>query len=456
MGVRIPPLAPESADVVTPPMKIDIDTVSPVQRKVRVELPADAVNKEFLHAYENVGQRARIKGFRPGKAPRSVLKNFYGDEIRGQVLTRLVEQSLSEVIRERGLHVVSRPEVEADDLEEGRAFAFSAVVQIKPEIDAKNYTGQEVEKVKLSIEAAQVEAALRHLQETHARLEPVEDRDTVERGDFVVLDFVGSVDGKTFPGGKGENYYLEVGGGNALPEFENGLVGLKKNREHTMNVAYPEDYSNRELAGKVVVFSVTVREIKKKTLPLLDDEFAKDHGECASLDELKPKLRLRLESEIKEIQERDLKEQLLTRLIEAHPFEVPPAMVERQIRFLIERNQNRLSGQDSTSKSGPSIEQMRKEFEPHALRRVKASLLIEKIASLEKIAVSDKDIQEKIEAVARSAGEKGTAIREVYRREDVREDLRSQMIFDQTMGFLLRHAKIKEVEPPVDANEKKS
>ena len=456
MGVRIPPLAPESVDVVTPPMKIDIDTLSPVQRKVRVELPADTVNREFFRAYESVGQRARIKGFRPGKAPRSVLKNLYGDEIRGQVITRLVEQSLSEVIRERGLHVVSRPEVEADDLEEGRTFAFSAVVQIKPEIDAKNYLGQAVEKVKLSVEDAQVEAALRHLQETHARLEPVDDRDTVERGDFVVLDFVGSLDGKTFPGGKGENYYLEVGGGNALPQFEDALVGLKRNGEHTISVAYPGDYSNRELAGKVAVFSVTVREIKRKILPPLDDEFAKDHGECASLEELKQQLRVRLESEVKEIQERDLKEQLLTRLIEAHPFEIPPAMVERQIRFLVERNQNRLSGQDSTSKSGPSTEQMRKEFEPHAVRRVKASLLIEKIALLEKIEVSDKEIQEKIEAVARSAGEKGAAIREVYRREDVREDLRSQMVFDQTLGFLLKHAKIKEVVPPVDANEKKS
>ncbi len=437
-------------------MKIDIDTVSPIQQRVRVELPADAVNREFIRVYESLGQRAKIRGFRPGKAPRSVLQRLYGDEVKGQVLARLVEDSLSEVIRERGLHVVSRPEVEAHDLEEGRAFAFSAVVQIKPEVDVKNYLGQELEKVKLSVEGTQVEAALRHLQDTHAQLEPVEDRDTVERGDFVVLDFVGSADGKTIPGAKGENYYLEVGRGNTLPQFEEALVGLKKNGEHTISVTYPEDYFNRELAGKVVVFTVTVREIKRKILPPLDDDFAKDHGECASLEELRQKLRARLEGEVQEIQERDLKERLLTRLIEANPFEVPPAMVDRQLRFLIERNQHRFANEGrASSRSGPSTEQMRRELEPHALRQVRASLLIEKIASLERIEVSDKELQEKIEEAARTAGEKGMAIREIYRREDVREDLRSQMVFDRALEFLLKRAKVKEVAPPVDAKEKK-
>lgn len=437
-------------------MKVDIDTVSTVERKLRVELPADSVNQEFFRAYESLSQRARIKGFRPGKAPRAVLQGLYGDEVRGQVLARLVERALGEAIRERGLDVVSRPEVEANDLEEGKAFAFSALVQVKPEIDVRDYAGLEVEKVRLSIDDAQVESALSHLRETHARLEPVEDRDTVERGDFVAIDFIGSVDGKNFPGAKAENYYLEVGSGNALPQFEDALVGLKKNGGHTISVAYPKDYLNQELAGKAAVFSVTVREIKRKILPPLDDDFAKDHGECGSLEELKQKLRGRLESEVETIQQRDLKEQLVTRLLEAHPFEVPPAMVERQLRFLIERSQNRPANQGAgASRPEPSLEQMRKEFEPHALRQVRATLLVEKIAALEKIEVSDQETQERIEAVARSAGERAKTIREIYGREEARDDLRSQMVFDRTLDFLLTHAKVKEVAPPVDAKEKK-
>ncbi|MFQ5903055.1 MAG: trigger factor [Candidatus Binatia bacterium] len=438
-------------------MKVDIDTLSPVQRKIRVELPANAVNKEFSRVYEGLSQRAKIKGFRPGKAPRSVLERLYGDQVKGQVLSQLVEHSLGEVFRERGLPVVSRPEVEANDLEEGRAFTFSAVVEVKPEIEVKNYLGLEVEKVKLSVEEAQLEFALRRLQDSHAHLEPVEDRDVVERGDLVVLDFVGSIDGKPFPGGKAENYHLEVGGENALPQFEEAIVGLKKNGEHTISVAYPEDHFNRELAGKMVVFSVTVREIKKKILPTLDDEFAKDHGECASLDELRQKVRTRLESELREIQTKDLKEQLLSRFIEAHPFEVPSAMLDHQIRYLMERHQARLATQGSApSGERPSMEQMRKDLEPHALRQVQATLLIEKIAALEKIHVSDEEIHGRVEEVARSAGERGMALREFYRRGDAREDLRSQMVFERTVDFLLQRAKVKEVEPPVDAQEKKS
>ncbi len=232
---------------------------------------------------------------------------------------------------------------------------------------------------------------------------------------------------------------------------------MKKDGEHTISVAYPEDHFNRELAGKVVAFSVTVREIKKKDLPPLDDEFAKDHGECATLDELRQRIRARLESEVREIQTRDLKEQLLTKVIEAHPFEVPPAMVDREIRYLMERHQARLAAQGlASSGEGPSTEQVRKDLEPQALRQVRAMLLIEKIAVLEKIEVSDEEIHGRIEEVARSAGEKGTALRELYRRGDAREDLRSQMVFERTVDFLLQRAKVKEVELPVDAREKKS
>lgn len=438
-------------------MKVDLDVISPIRRRIRVELPADAVNKEFFRTYENLGKRVKIPGFRPGKAPRSLLQGLYGDEVRGQVRSRLVEQSLSEIIEQRGLRVVSHPEVEAEDLEEGRDFSFSAVVEVKPQIEASHYLGVEAEKFKLSVEVEQVEQALSRLQDAHAQLEPVEDREVVERGDYVVLDFVGAIEGKPFSGGKAENYGLEVGGGNALPQFEEAIVGLKKNGEHSISVAYPEDYFNRELAGKVVEFSVTVREIKKKILPRLDDEFAKDHGECGSLDELRQKVRSRLESELHEIQVRDLKEQLLTRLIESHPFEVPAAMVDHQLRYLLERHQTRFATQGSVK--GPSVEQLRAELEPQAERQVRATLLIERIAELEKITVSDKELQERIEKMARLAGEKAPTVRRVYARDDAREDLRSQMLFERTVDFLLERAKVREKEftsSKVDAQDKKS
>src|SRR5215831_10758690 len=287
-------------------MKIDVDEISPVQRKVRVELPAETVTSGFSRAYEELRRRVRIKGFRAGKAPRGVLQGIYGDELKGQVQSQLVEDSLGEVIKERGLQIVSRPAIEV-----------------------KDYLGIEVERVKLSVTDDQVDEALRRLQESHARLEPVENRAMVQSGDFITLDFEGSIAGKPFQGGKGENYFLEVGGGQALPQFEEAVIGLTQGLPTKIQVAYPENYSNSELAGKNVDFSVVVREIKQKVLPAVDDDFAKDHGECGSLAELRAALRTRLENELKQIQQEELKEQIIGRLIETCSFTPPPTMVER-------------------------------------------------------------------------------------------------------------------------------
>lgn len=440
-------------------MKIDIDELGPVRRKVRVELPPEAVAHEFSRAYQSLGRRVRVKGFRAGKIPRNVLQGIYGDEIKGQVRSQLVEESLGAVIRQRGLQIVSRPEVEANDLEEGRPFSFSAEFEVKPDLEVRDYLGHEIEAVKVSVTEAQVEEALRRLQESHARLEPVANHAVVQRGDFVVLDFEGRVGGKPFAGGKGENHVVQVGGGQSLPQFEDALVGLKCGESEVVRVNYPQDYPNREIAGKTVDFSVTVREIKQKVLPALDDEFAKDHGECISLDELKSAVAARLEAELKQLQQDDLKEQLLERLIQSHALPAPPSMVERQSRYLIERYQNRgtvQSGSDADERATP--EETRRNLEARAARQVQATLLVEKIAALEKIEVSDKEVQERIDQLARSAGERAKTVREFYSRPDARQDLRAQLIFDRTLRFLLDQAKIKEVDPAVlrvaEADEK--
>jgi trigger factor len=429
-------------------MKIDIDELGPVQRKVRVELPAETVAGEFSRAYKNLGQRVRVKGFRTGKIPRTVLQGIYGDEVKSEVRSHLVEESLGEVIKERGLQIVSRPEVEANELAEGGAFSFSAIFEVKPEIKVKDYLGVEVERVRLSVTDSQVEEALRRLQEGHARLEPIEGRDIVQKGDFVTLDFEGSIAGKPFSGSKGENYLVEIGGGRALPQFEDAVTGLKKAERQTVQVNYPEDYPNKDIAGKAVEFSVVVREIKEKVLPVLDDEFAKDHGECGSLDELKSRIRMRLEDELKRYQDEDLKEKILSRLLESHSFTTPLSMIERQTRYLMERYQNELS-QGGSDTNAPRMEEARKTLEARAARQVQATLLVEKISQLENIAVTDKDVQARVDSLARAAGDRAKTVREVYSRPDSRDELRAQLVFDRTLGFLLERAKIKEVNPPI-------
>jgi trigger factor len=429
-------------------MKIDIDELSPVQRKVRVELPAETVAGEFSRAYKNLSQRVRVKGFRSGKIPRNVLQGMYGDEVKGEVRSHLVEESLGEIVKDRNLQIVSRPEVETAEFNESGPFSFSAVFEVKPDFKVKNYLGMEVEKVTIAITEAQVEEALQRLQEGHARLELVEGREVVQKGDFVTLDFEGTMDGKPFAGGKGENYMLEVGAGQALPQFEEAVVGLRLGERQTVAVNYPENYPNKEIAGKAVDLSIVAREIKQKVLPVLDDEFAKDHGECASLDELKTRIRERLEHELGQYQKEELKEKLVSRLIEAHPFAIPPSMVERQTRYLMERYQNQVAAQRDAESPAP-MEEVRKNLEPRATRQVQATLLVEKIAQLEHIEISDKDVQERVDALARAAGERAKTLREVYARAEARDDLRAQMVFERTLEYLLERAIVKEVDRPI-------
>lgn len=441
-------------------MKIDIDELNPVQRKVRVELPAETVASEFSRAYKNLGRRVRVKGFRTGKIPRSVLQGIYGDEVKGEVRSHLVEESLGEIVRERGLQIVSRPEVEANDLSESGAFSFSAVFEIKPEIAVRDYLGIEVEKVKLSITDAQVEEALQRLQESHARLELVSNRDIVQKGDFVTLDFDGSIGGKPFAGGKGENYTLEVGAGQALPQFDDAVTGLQLGAPQNVQVRYPENYPNKEIAGKGVDFALVAREIKQKVVPVLDDEFAKDHGECASLDELRGRIRARLTGELKRYQDEDLKEKIISGLIDAHSFAAPPSMIERQTRYLMERYQNQIASQSGADgPAAPPVEEAKKTMEARAMRQVQATLLVEKIAQLEKIEITDKEVQERVDSMARAASERAKTVREFYARPEARDELRAQLVFDRTVDYLLEHARIKEVDPPaslVDEQAEKS
>jgi trigger factor len=443
-------------------MKIALDVLSPLQRRIRVELPAEAVKEEYSRVYGDLGQRARVPGFRPGKVPRTVLQGLYGDEIKGRVLARLLDRSLKEAFEEKGLEVVSRPQVESADLEEGRPFSFSALVEIKPEIPLKSYLGLEVERIKLEVTEEHVDGALKQLQESHAQLETVEGRDVVALGDCVVLDFTGSVGGKPLPGAKAENYFLEVGAGKALPQFEEGVVGLKKGREHNMRVTYPDDFPNRGLAAQAVDFRVTVREIQRKVLAPLDDDFAKDYGGCGSLEELRRKIRERIAGEWEGVQRREMKEQVLAKLLEGYDFDLPRALVEQQLRQLREQHEHQGEPHDEGPAGSGSIPpEALKAMESQAQRRVRALLVVEKIAEQENISVADADLNRRIEQRVHAAGQKGPVLREFYERRDAREDLRWQMTFDRTLDLLLQHAQVKEKEwdpahAEVDASRKKS
>lgn len=429
-------------------MKVDIEALNATERKLRIEVPADHVAQTFSRVYSRLGRQARVKGFRPGKIPRQVLKGLYGNEIQGQVLSELVENVLGGILEEKGLAVVSRPQLETAELKEGEPFSFTAFLEVKPEIELKDYRGVEVQRVKLEVTDEQVETALSQLQDRHAQLEPVEGRDLVTEGDFIFVDYTGTVEGKPFPGSKAENFAVEVGSGRSMVEFERGCVGLRRDVPGEFSVTLPDNYPADEFAGKVAEFRVVVKDIRRKHRPEIDDEFARDVSDCAGLAELKDTIRTELARELDELQSRQLKDQILKSLVDRHSFEVGRSLVEREVRYLAERE---TAAADPARGENRTREELREQLEPEARRRVKAMLLIEKISAAENIEAPEEEVNHRIERMVRSAGERAQTVREFYRREDAREELRSQIVSEKTLEFLLEHAKISEARAPIEA-----
>ena len=394
-------------------MKIDIDELSPVQRKVRVELPAETVANEFSRAYKNLGQRVRVKGFRSGKIPRRVLQGIYGDDVKSEVRSHLVEESLGEVIKERGLQIVSRPEVESHDLLEDGEFSFSAGSKLNRKSRSK-ITWCRSEKPRISITDEQVDEAPIDCGKPR-QLALVDDRDEVQKGDScrLTLKAPSPVNRSRR---QGRNYTLEVGTGNALPQSKTRSQGESRERERSRLAI--RNLSEQGHRRKAVDFSIVVREIKQKVLPMLDDEFARIMANTVSR-RIEGGIRKRLEEELKHYQDEQLKEQLLGQLIESHSFAVPPSMVDRQTRYLMERYQKQMADQAGEDKEpAPPQEEARKALESRANRQVQATLLIERIAQREHIEVGDKDLQDRVEKTARAAGERAKTVREYYSRPD--------------------------------------
>lgn len=426
-------------------MKCDIEVLAPTQRKLRVEVPADRVAKTFSRIYREFGRRAKVRGFRAGKVPQQVLRGLYGADIQAQALSEIVEASLGEAVKEQGLDPVAEPRLDAGDLSEAQPFTFSAVMEVRPDIELGNYRGIALNRPRVDVDDEQVERTLEAFRERHAQLEPVEEREQVEDGDYVFIDFAGTVDGEPFPGGSAENFAVDIGAGRALPEFERGLVGMKKGVPGTLVVELPADGPEPREAGRKAEFTVTVRDIRRKDLPPLDDDFARDYGECESLEELRDKVRAQLQDEVERFQNTRLQDEIVEHLLEAHAVDTPLSMVERELSYLVRRAATERE-QAGAGAPVPTTDELREELTPAAERRVRVSLLIDRIASAEGISVSEEEVDGRIDALARAGGGQAASVRERYRQDWARATLQSQMVTEKTLDFLLEQAAVTVVE----------
>lgn len=419
-------------------MDVNVEKTGSYGRKLSVTLPVDEVNKAFDRAYKAIAKNARIPGFRPGKAPRSVIEMHYGPQLRSEVEQSLVSSSLLQALQQSEETPVAMPAVDPGTLKRGAEFSYTAEFEVPPEVKVEKYEGLAIERLEVEVAESDVEHELEQMREHAAQLVPVMVREETQKGDIVTMDYEGFIENEPFPGGSGENAMIELGGSDYLPGFSEGIEGAKVGATVSFPVTFPEEYGGQDLAGKTATFKVTVKEIKTRELPALDDDFAKDVGED-SLDALKTKVREQLESRKKREVEEEQRTLVMKALVEANDFEVPPTMIrqqaERMVRNAAERMQQIMGPQFQLN--GEQFQALLQDNEKDAEFQVRSGLLLLEVSKEASIEVGDDEIQEEIDRIAEEAGDQGERVRAHYADPEQRDRLRFRLIEDKTVALIL-------------------
>ena len=426
-------------------MKASVEEISAIKRKISVEIPEDQVVKEVDSLYKDLGKKAKIKGFRPGKVPRNILERYFKDYVKAEAIQKLIEESYPKALSETELQPVSPPAIDPGEFEGGKPFQYSAVIEIKPDFKPEGYTGLKIEGKKEEVKDEEVEQRLKALQNLHANLNTISEVRPIQTGDYVIVDYEAKAEGKPLEGGKAIDFTVEVGSGQFIPTFEEKLIGLRLEEEKEIEVSFPADYGYQKWAGKTISFHVKIKEIKAKILPPLDDEFAKDLG-YSSLEELRAKLKGEVEKEKALALEQQLKDQLVNQLIEANPFEVPESLVEEQAKAMVSDTKLRLAAQGVVLKNlGVSEEKLQGDYQAMAQKQVKTFLILEKIASQEGIAVTDEEADNRLKEMSERMHQPFDTVKGYYEKNGLLPEVKAGILRDKTLNFLLEKANVQVV-----------
>jgi len=427
-------------------MKTSVDAVSGVERKITVEIPAEEVDRRIEQEFTELRRMVPVRGFRKGKAPMEMVKRMFRDSVEAEVSEHLVKESLTEVVKEKELKVLSMPGVDRAKVVPGNDFVFSATVEVVPEVEPVGYKGIPVVREKVSVTDEDVSAAVERLRESFTQFHPVEGRGAAE-SDLVEFGFTAVAGGETVD--RSDATAIALSGG--MPygqEFERRMLGVESGTTRAFEVAYPADFPNPKYAGKTVAFEVKVSDVREKKLPEMDDAFVKQFGDVSGLDELKGKVRERLVAEGEEHSRRQAEEALRKALAERNPFDVPATLVKRQTITMMQDTFRLLSSQGvDLKKMNMDVDKMSERFTPNAERMVRVSLLIDAIARKENIEASYSEIDTEMKAMAEAEGMEYEKVREMYSSEERMDALRDRLLERKVLGFLMENAVVTEGAP---------
>ncbi len=437
-------------------MKISIEELSAVQKKIAFEIPADQVQAGLEKAYRTYQNRVRLKGFRAGRVPRQVIERRFGEEIAAEVSSSLVEESLTKAIEEHKIAIVTKPQIVTERLVAGNPFCYSATIETKPEVKHVDYEGIAVDKVLASVTEKEVDESLARLADSFAQLHPVTDRDRVELGDVVTLDYRAVQNGRALPGLEGKSRLVEMGKESLLPGFQEQIVGTKKGQTVEFSLPLPqgsqETETSRHGAIPTADFHVTIHDMASKEVPLLDDEFVKDHGECDTLEELRAKIRENMEQMAERTAEGRMRDAVLSQILNKNPFAVPPGLIREQAQQLFaELGMQRGS---KVSFDDPTIpESIREDLSLRAKRQIETTLLLDALVEQLDITSTEEEVDVKIENLEAASVEQRQQIGTFYADPTNRQMLQGRLCREKALQAVVGKAHIRVVQEDVAGAE---
>ena len=427
-------------------MSLQVEKLEKNMAKLTVEVPAEQFEKALTTAFNKNKSRFNIPGFRKGKAPQAMVEKMYGVEVLYEdAINEALDATYGDAVTESKLDVVSRPEIDVVQVEKGKELIYTATVAVKPEVTLGEYKGIEVEKASAEVSDEDIEAELKKVQEQNSRLITVEDR-AVEDGDQTVVDFEGFVDGTPFEGGKGEDYPLTIGSHSFIDTFEEQLIGKNIGEECEVHVTFPEEYHAKELAGKPAVFKVTVKEIKRKELPELNDEFAGEVSEFETLEEYKNDVKSKLSLKKQKDAATENENHVVDKVVENAQMDIPEPMIDSQVNNMVNDYARRMQSQGLSLEqymqfTGMTIETLKEQMKPQAVKRIQTRLVLEAIVKAENITVSDEAVEKEIADMAESYKMEVAQIKE-YMGENGIEQMKEDLAVQEAVDFLVAEAKL--------------
>ena len=427
-------------------MSVQVEKLEKNMAKLTVEVSAEDFKAAIKKAYNKTKNRFAIPGFRKGKASQAVIEKMYGEAVFYEdAADEAINSTYAEAMKESGLDIVSRPEITVEQIGKDQAFIYSALVAVKPEVTLGEYKGVEVETADAAVTAEDVEAELKRVQEQNARLLTVEDRPVAD-GDQTVIDFEGFVDGKGFEGGKAEDYPLTIGSHSFIDTFEEQLIGKNIGEECEVNVTFPTEYHAAELAGKPAMFKVTVKEIKVKELPALDDEFASEVSEFDTLDEYKQDIEKKLQERKEKAAASQNEDCVVAKVVENASMEIPEKMIDAQVDNMLRETAQRMQSQGLSMDlymkyTGMTADQMKDQMRPEAVKRIQTRLVLEAVVKAENIETSEEKLDEEIAKMAEAYKMEADKLKS-YMTDSDKDQMKQDLAVQAAVDLLVSEAKL--------------